>query len=100
LAQLYEIRGKTDQATDYANRALEVFRRLKPDSLNVALALEGIGLTAIRRGRFEDALRLFEETYRIRALLCPESTDFAIAPINIGLTYMKKGDFAMADAIS
>lgn len=67
LATAYTATGKSDEALDYATRALEIARDLReaghPD---IGDALYVVGYVHSLRGEFDRALELYRETYELR----------------------------------
>jgi tetratricopeptide (TPR) repeat protein len=98
--------GNLEGALVEYQKALEIQKRLAPDSLDVATSYNNIGLVLYSQGNLEGALVEYQTALEIRKRLAPDSLDVTTSYNNIGLVLYSQGNlegaleyFGKADSI-
>ncbi len=89
-------RGDLEGAERHDRAALELRRRLAPDSLDVAASLNNLGEIALLRRDPDAALPLIRESLEIKEKAAPESLFVATSLVNIAEYHLRKKDLTRA----
>lgn len=98
-AKVFEREPAPDKAADVYRRALELTRGHAGDGLVAAIFMTELGHLDYYASRFEEALRLYNETVAIRERLAPDTWALAASLNNVGNAQAELGDHAAAEAI-
>jgi CHAT domain-containing protein/Tfp pilus assembly protein PilF len=89
-------RGNLRKERELAERALELRRRLAPESLDLARSWNNRGIVAYYEGDLRGAKGHFQAAYELRARLDPASRDLAKTVNNLASVQQLLGDFDAA----
>lgn len=92
-------RSALDLAEEHFRRALEIRRRLDPESLAVAECLNSLGIVEYQRGRLDAAETLYRQALELRLRLAPQSHDVMGSYNNLGIVSYRRGDEAEAEKL-
>ena len=80
LGNVVFTRGDLAQAQDFYMRALEIFERLAPHSLEVAHSLGHLGTVALHRGDLTQAQDFYMRALEIRGAPCASLAGYGNQP--------------------
>lgn len=97
IGQISSMLGKYAQAQKAFTEVVSMRRQTLGDHVDVALALNYLGLVNFKQGALDLAMENFEESLRVRKVCCAEdSGDIAVLLYNIASIYLHRGDNDMA----
>jgi tetratricopeptide (TPR) repeat protein len=94
IGQISNLLGNHTQAVKAFQEVISIRKAVLGDHVDVALALNYLGLLYFKRGSLDLAMKNFEESLRVRRSCTPNSTsaDIAVLSYNIGSIYLHRGD--------
>ena len=94
IGQISNLLGNHTQAVKAFQEVVSMRKAALGDHVDVALALNYLGLLYFKRGSLDLAMQNFEESLRVRRSCTPNSTsgDIAVLSYNIGSIYLHRGD--------
>mmetsp|Transcript_883 Transcript_883/g.1433 ORF Transcript_883/g.1433 Transcript_883/m.1433 type:complete len:759 (-) Transcript_883:52-2328(-) len=94
IGQISNLLGNHTQAVKSFQEVISMRKAALGDHVDVALALNYLGLLYFKRGSLDLAMKNFEESLRVRRSCNPNSTsaDIAVLSYNIGSIHLHRGD--------
>lgn len=94
IGQINNLLGNHAQAVKSFQEVVSMRKAALGDHVDVALALNYLGLLHFKRGSLDLAMNNFEESLRVRRSCNPNSTsgDIAVLSYNIGSIHLHRGD--------
>jgi CHAT domain-containing protein/Tfp pilus assembly protein PilF len=92
----FGVRGEPDLARARYLQAVELRRRVSPDSLALAASCVDVAALASSRGQFDEAEQFYREALSIRERLVPASTEVSNALNGLGTLALRRGNLAEA----
>ncbi len=94
IGQINNLLGNHAQAVKSFQEVVSMRKAALGDHVDVALALNYLGLLHFKRGSLDVAMHNFEESLRVRRSCNPNSTsgDIAVLSYNIGSIHLHRGD--------
>ena len=96
LGEVYRKASKYSEALEWDNKALEIFKNISADIIDIAEAKNAIGVVYLNMDEFDNALKYYQEALELRLKVPERSKDLAFSYHNIGTAYNKTNQYEKA----